>query len=116
MRDSDRANSKKFIRKLDEKKIGCLEKQAHEMIKPDDEHEKPIVINFESIKGIESGKVQLDLDKISKNQPVVFELEEGKYIIDLANFSGTEKKSAKGKKSKILKSKKGLLHGEFKNE
>lgn len=69
------------------------------------------MINFESIKGYDQGKFNLNLDQISKGKPLVFEVEEGKYLIDLGSFSSNKKESSNGRKTKIMRSKKGLMHG-----
>lgn len=48
-----------------------------------DETEHPVVLDFESIRILQPGKYELDLVHLFKNDPVVFKLEEGKYVIDL---------------------------------
>ncbi len=43
----------------------------------------PVVLDFESIRIMKPGKYELDLVSIFKNDPLVFKLEEGKYVIDI---------------------------------
>lgn len=47
--------------------------------------DKPIVLDLESIKVLKPGKYELDLVDIFKGRPLVYKLEEGKYIIDIAS-------------------------------
>jgi len=56
--------------------------------------EAPIVLDLESIKIRKPGKFELDLVNLfNKKQPLVYKLEEGKYVIDLAESFIREKES-----------------------
>ena len=43
----------------------------------------PVVLDFESIRVTEPGKYELDLVQLFKGAPLIFKLEEGKYVIDI---------------------------------
>ncbi len=43
----------------------------------------PVVLDFESIRVLKPGKYEVDLVQLFKGEPLIFKLEEGKYIIDL---------------------------------
>ncbi len=46
--------------------------------------DKPVFLDFESIKIVKPGKYLLDITKLfSKDKPRIYHLEDGKYIIDL---------------------------------
>jgi predicted nucleic acid-binding Zn-ribbon protein len=46
--------------------------------------DSPVVLDFESISVLQPGKFELDLVHLfNKNHPLVYKLEEGKYIIDI---------------------------------
>jgi len=61
-----------------------IEKDVFTLIGKDSEEDEPIVLDFESINVKEPGKFELDLVHLfNKENPLVFKLEEGKYIIDL---------------------------------
>jgi len=45
--------------------------------------ERPVVLDFESIRVIKPGKYEIDLVHLFKEEPLVYKLSEGKYIIDL---------------------------------
>ncbi len=48
--------------------------------------EAPVVLDFESVKITKPGKYVLDIPNLfSKERPLVYKLEDGKYIIDIAS-------------------------------
>ena len=49
-----------------------------------DLEESPVILDFESIRIRKPGKYEIDLVDLFKNKPLVYKLEDGKYIIDLA--------------------------------
>jgi len=58
----------------------------------DQEQDTPVVLDFESIRIKEPGKYELDLVQLFSKAPLIFKLEEGKYIIDVAESFGRLKK------------------------
>jgi len=74
------------IRELESSDKVQIEKDIREMTGLDEEPEKPVILDIESIKVIRPGKFEIDIVKLlSKNRPLVYKLEEGKYIIDLSS-------------------------------
>lgn len=62
-----------------------IEKDIREITGLDEEPEKPVILDLESIKVIKPGKFEIDIINLfSKRRPLIYKLEEGKYIIDLA--------------------------------
>ena len=62
-----------------------IEKDIREITGIEDEPEKPVVLDLESVKVIGPGKFEIDIVNLfSKKRPLIYKLEEGKYIIDLA--------------------------------
>jgi uncharacterized protein len=56
------------------------------------EEEVPIVLDIESVRILRPGKFELDLVNLfNKKHPLVYKLEEGKYVIDLAESFLREK-------------------------
>ena len=51
-------------------------------VKDDD---APVILDLESIRVVEPGKYELDLVELFKGRPLVYRVEEGKYIIDIAS-------------------------------
>ncbi len=63
-----------------------IEKEIREITGLDKKPEKPIILDLESVKVIGPGKFEIDLVNLfSEKRPLIYKLEEGKYIIDLAN-------------------------------
>jgi predicted nucleic acid-binding Zn-ribbon protein len=50
-----------------------------------EEPEKPIILSLESIRVKKPGKFEIDLVNLFKGKPVIYKLEDGKYMIDLAS-------------------------------
>lgn len=62
-----------------------IEKDIREITGLDEEPEKPVILDLESIRVIKPGKFEIDIINLfSKRRPLIYRLEEGKYIIDLA--------------------------------
>ena len=50
-----------------------------------DEH-APVILDLESVRAVGSGKFEIDIVNLfRKDRPLIYKLEEGKYIIDLAS-------------------------------
>ena len=77
------------LKGMDKKKI---EKDVREIIGV--EEEEPVVLDLEAIRVLEPGKFEIDVvNLLRKDRPIIYKLEEGKYIIDIA----TMMKPAEGK-------------------
>ena len=62
-----------------------IEKDIREITGLEDKPEKPVILDLESVKVLEPGKFEIDIVNLfSKRRPLIYKLEEGKYIIDLA--------------------------------
>lgn len=49
------------------------------------EEDAPIILDLESVRAVGSGKFEIDIVNLfNKKRPLIYKLEEGKYIIDLA--------------------------------
>ena len=68
-----------------------IEEDVREIAGITDE-EKPIFLDFESIKILKPGKYLLDLSKLfAMDKPRIYQLEDGKYIVDLSGKFGGDK-------------------------
>jgi predicted nucleic acid-binding Zn-ribbon protein len=68
---------------IDKKQV---EQDVREMIGLDEEIDVPVILDLESIRTTGPGKFEIDLVNLfSKKRPLIYKLEEGKYIIDLAS-------------------------------
>lgn len=65
-----------------------VEEQIREMAGITEE-EAPVILDLESVRVIGSGKFEIDIVNLfNKKRPLIYKLEEGKYIIDLATTLG----------------------------
>ena len=63
-----------------------IEKDIREITGLSNEPEKPVVLDLESVRVLSPGKFEIDIVNLfSKKRPVIYKLEEGKYIIDLTS-------------------------------
>ncbi|MDO8480861.1 MAG: Zn-ribbon containing protein [Nanoarchaeota archaeon] len=60
-----------------------IEDDVLEMIGSERNPDEPVVLDFESIRILKPGQYELDLVSLFKKKPIIFRLEEGKYVIDL---------------------------------
>lgn len=71
-----------------------IEQDVREII-GDIDDSMPIILDFESIRVKSPGKFEVDLVSLFKRNPLIYKLEEGKYVIDIAStfqMSGKNKK------------------------
>ena len=85
IRDDQIKKIKEELIEIPEEEKKQVEKDIREMAGITDE-QAPVILDIESVRSIGEGKFELDLSKIfRKDRPLIYKLEEGKYIIDLAS-------------------------------
>ena len=85
----------KELEALDKVKI---ESDVREMIGVSQKEDVPIILDLESIRVLTPGKFEIDVVNLfSKKRPLIYKLEEGKYIIDLASTLKLNNKELKDK-------------------
>ncbi|MDP3991977.1 MAG: Zn-ribbon containing protein, partial [Nanoarchaeota archaeon] len=73
------------IIEIPENEKAQVEEDIREIVGIPDE-QTPVILDIESIRVTGEGKFELDIAKIfRKDRPLIYKLEEGKYIIDLAS-------------------------------
>ena len=60
-----------------------IERDVLKMVGAKD-NDAPVVLDFESINVLKPGKYEIDLVRLFKNEPLIFKLADGKYVIDIA--------------------------------
>ena len=76
---------KNRVIEIPESEKDIIEKDIREMIGITDE-ETPVILDLESVRVVGDGKFEIDLVNVfNKKRPLIYKLEEGKYIIDLAS-------------------------------
>ena len=62
-----------------------IEKDVFEIMDVKPEDSGPVILDFESIRVTKPGKFEIDLVKLfDKKNPMIYRLEDGKYMIDVA--------------------------------
>jgi predicted nucleic acid-binding Zn-ribbon protein len=59
-----------------------VEKEVRSILKIEDE-DKPVILDLESVRTLGPGKFELDIASLMNRKPIVFKIQEGKYIIDI---------------------------------
>jgi len=79
------------VPKLEDKKVEIeftepdkkqVEQDVRNILGIEDES-KPVILDLESVRVLKPGKFEIDVVSLLNRKPIVFKLEEGKYIIDL---------------------------------
>ena len=84
IRDEQLQKIKEKPMEIPEEEKEAVEKDIREMAGIIDE-DTPVILDLESVRVTGSGKFEIDLVNLfNKNRPLIYKLEEGKYIIDLA--------------------------------
>ena len=79
--------------KLDQVDKTQIETDIREITGLDEEPETPVILDLESINVVKPGLFEIDIVNLfSKKRPLIYKLEEGKYIIDLASTFKTNLK------------------------
>ena len=84
VRDDDLAELKKETANLSGEDKQEIEEDIREIIGLGPEEIKPVVLDFESIRVLQPGKFEIDIVNLFRKKPLVYKLEEGRYIIDIA--------------------------------
>lgn len=58
-----------------------IEGDVRSILKVEDETQ-PVILDLESVRVIKPGKYEIDLVSLINRKPIVFKIEEGKYLID----------------------------------
>ncbi len=86
--------AKEIAKDLTDKDKQKIEEDVYDMIGHEVDRTTPVVLDIESINIVEPGKFEIDLVNLfNKKNPLVYKLEEGKYMIDIAESFKREKES-----------------------
>ena len=80
---------------LTEQEKQRIKEDVRDIIGLKEEDDAPIVLDFESIKVLKPGKYAIDLHNLfNRDRPLVYTLEEGKYVVDLTSQAFKQHKSS----------------------
>ncbi len=95
IKDEQLEQIKKKPIEIPEEDKKTIEKDIREMAGIQDE-DAPVILDIESVRVTGSGKFEIDIVNLfRKDRPLIYKLEEGKYIIDLASTLGKNLKDLK---------------------
>ncbi len=95
IRDEQMKEMKDKIIEIPEEEKKQVEKDIRDIVGITDE-QAPVILDIESIRVTGEGKFELDIVKLlKKDRPLIYKLEEGKYIIDLASTLSASLKDLK---------------------
>ncbi len=86
--------------KLSEKQKEQIEEDVIGIVGDRIDNDQPIFLDFESINITKPGKFEIDIIDLFKGRPVIYKLEEGKYIIDIISTFDAKDKNLKNFKIK----------------
>jgi len=91
---SDKAfQKKKEFPQLKKEDREQIEEDVMDIVQSKLDKDKPVILDIESINILKPGKYELDIVELFKGKPLIYKLEEGKYVIDLAStFEATSEK------------------------
>jgi predicted nucleic acid-binding Zn-ribbon protein len=76
----------KKIEEMDKVDKTQVEKDVREIMGIEEKEDIPVILDLESIRVLKPGKYEIDIVNLfSKKRPLIYKLEEGKYVIDLAS-------------------------------
>jgi len=78
------------IKELSTEQKEQIEKDVIDIVNPKDD--APVILDLECINVVEPGKFEIDIRHLLQGQPVVYKMEDGKYIIDIASSLQMKKK------------------------
>ena len=81
---------------IPEEEKEAVEFDIREMVGITDD-ETPVILDLESIRAVGAGKFEIDVVNLfNKKRPLIYKIEEGKYLIDLATTLNNSVKNIKG--------------------
>ena len=83
--------AKQMVVSLSDKEKTQIEQDVLDIVGPSASDE-PVVLDLESIRVVKPGKYEIDLVHLFKGDPVIYKLDEGKYIIDIIKSFAAVKK------------------------
>jgi len=85
--------AKNISAKLTDKDRVQIEKDVEDIVDYKLKGEGPVFLDIESIRILKPGQYELSLIDLFKKKPLVYKLEDGKYVIDLVSTFNSESKN-----------------------
>lgn len=91
IRKESLGKAKQMVVNLSDKEKSQIEQDVLDIVGPS-QSDEPVVLDLESIRVSKPGKYEIDLVHLFKGDPVIYKLDEGKYIIDIIKSFAAGKK------------------------
>ncbi len=83
MHSKDIEKSKELTVELTPEDKEKIEKDVMDIVGDTLDESQPVILDVESIRVLKPGQYEIDLVDLFKGEPLIYKLEDGKYIIDL---------------------------------
>jgi predicted nucleic acid-binding Zn-ribbon protein len=91
IREEQLNNQEETPIEIPEKEKKKVEKDIREIAGIPDEN-SPVILDIESVRVLGEGKYEIDVVNLfNKKKPIIYKMEEGKYMIDLSSIVGHKK-------------------------
>jgi hypothetical protein len=77
------AKANQLMQNLTDREKKQIEEDVLDIVGDKIDGDKPVILDFESIRVLKPGKYEIDLVDLFKGKPLIYKLEEGKYVIDI---------------------------------
>lgn len=91
VKKQDLEEAKEITQNLSIEEKEQMERDIYDIVGIEDDT-KPVILDLESVRVLTPGKYELDVVELFKGKPLVYRLEDGKYIIDIASTFQSKKK------------------------
>jgi predicted nucleic acid-binding Zn-ribbon protein len=92
IRQAKLEEGKKVRKKIKKKDLAKMERDVRSLM-PDIKRDEPVVLDFETIRVVGPGKYEIDVGSLMRGNPIIIQVGDGKYYIDL--FTAMNKKKKK---------------------
>lgn len=83
IKQADLDEAKKITQDLSAEDKGQIEQDIFSIIGNEYDSSMPVFLDFESVRILSPGKYELDIVNLFRGKPIIYKVEDGKYIIDL---------------------------------
>ncbi|MBI4154125.1 hypothetical protein HY501_02215 [Candidatus Woesearchaeota archaeon] len=92
VKQEDLDKVKQLTENLSDEEKKQMEMDVLDIVGDSIDKERPVILDFESIRILKPGKYEIDLVDLFKGKPLIYKLDEGKYVIDIVStFESKEK-------------------------
>lgn len=85
VKQEDLEKVRELTENLSEEEKKQMEMDVLDIVGDSIDKERPVILDFESIRILKPGKYEIDLVDLFKGKPLIYKLDEGKYVIDIVS-------------------------------